>query len=144
MCILGVFLAHFCVSLLFVCSYSPRKPFDLFMSYLVVDVPGITLTVTSLKKFHRVSPSTGRNFRVIWQVILSMFLHFLRTFSQHKTKKIKGAFTYYVITEGGGGVSKMLTHDYGEEGEGLASWWHKQKYFFSQIEIVLKQKTIID
>ena len=53
-----------------------------------------------------------------------------------------GAFTYYVMTEGAGEVSKMLTHDYGERGGWLASWWHKQRYFFSKTEIVLKQKTM--
>ena len=54
-----------------------------------------------------------------------------------------GVFTYYVITEvWEGGVSKMLTHDYGGGGGELASRWHKQKQFFSQNEIVLKQKTV--
>ena len=53
-----------------------------------------------------------------------------------------GAFTYYVMTEGVGEVSKMLTDDYGGGGGGLALWWHKQKLFFSQTEIVLKQKTM--
>ena len=52
-----------------------------------------------------------------------------------------GAFTYYVITEGGGEVSKMLKHDYGGGRGGLALWWHKQNWFFSLNEIVLKQKT---
>ena len=38
-----------------------------------------------------------------------------------------GAFTYYVITDGGGGVSKMLTHDYAGGEGGLALRWHKQQ-----------------
>ena len=33
-------------------------------------------------------------------------------------KTTKGAFTYYIITEGEG-VSKMLMHDYGEGGVNL-------------------------
>ena len=38
-----------------------------------------------------------------------------------ESKTTKGAFTYYVITEGGGmGVSKLLMHDYGRGGAGLA------------------------
>ena len=40
-------------------------------------------------------------------------------------KIIKGAFTYYIITEKEG-VSKMLMHDYeGGVGRDLALWWHK-------------------
>ena len=47
-----------------------------------------------------------------------------------------GAFTYYVIKEGGEGVSKMLTHDYGEGGGGSPyddisknNFFHKMKWF---------------
>ena len=34
-----------------------------------------------------------------------------------ESKTTKGAFTYYIITEGEG-VSRMLMHDYGEWGVG--------------------------
>ena len=35
-----------------------------------------------------------------------------------ESKTIKGAFTDYVITEGEGGISQRLIHDYGAEGGG--------------------------
>ena len=46
-------------------------------------------------------------------------------------KTTKGEFTCYVIT-GGRGVFKMLMHDYGGGGEGLALWWHNQVSFFTK------------
>ena len=37
-----------------------------------------------------------------------------------ESKTTNGAITYYIITEAGRGVSKMLMHDYGGKGGGLA------------------------
>ena len=37
---------------------------------------------------------------------------------QKMTSDGEGSFTYYVITDGGSGVSKTLTHDYGGGGRG--------------------------
>ena len=45
-----------------------------------------------------------------------------------ESKTTKGAFTYYVITERGGEVSKRLIHDYGGGKGGLALWWHKKSH----------------
>ena len=38
----------------------------------------------------------------------------------------------------------MLTYDYGGGGGVLALWWRKQKYIFSQNEIVFIQNTTND
>ena len=46
-------------------------------------------------------------------------------------KTTKGEFTCYVIT-GGRGVFKMIIHDYGGGGEGMALWWNKKVSFLTK------------
>ena len=61
----------------------------------------------------------------------------------YKLKALKsslGAFTY-VITEGGGGFSKMLMHGYGGGGGSCTNDDISKNNFVSQSEVVLKQKT---
>ena len=56
----------------------------------------------------------------------------------------KGAFTYYLITEGERVFSKMLIHNYGRKG-GRGGWpYDISKNYFLQSEIILKQKTTIN
>ena len=54
---------------------------------------------------------------MISQMLLDKLYNYEIIKKQNKTTQ--GAFTYYIITEGEGGVSKMLTHDYGEWEESL-------------------------
>ena len=48
-----------------------------------------------------------------------MLLDSLCNYKIIRKQNNKGAFTYYIITEGAGGVSKMLMHDNGRRGGGL-------------------------
>ena len=61
--------------------------------------------------------------------VIRKFRHF--RFSQSEDK---GASAYYVITEGGGGVSKTLMCDCGVRRGGLALWWNKQISFFYKVK----------